>query len=107
MTQLDLETTTLATAATDVRGAAAALTDVSGGVLVEAAGPAASGDAALSAALQHLAAAWRATDRALVDELGALAAGLSHAAAVFEGAERTTAHDLAALLGASRPGDEA
>jgi len=107
MTQLDLETTTLATTGADVRGAAAALADVSSGALVDAAAPGASGDEGLSAALQDLVAAWRATDEALVGELGSLAAGLSRAAEVFEGAERTTTHDLAALLGGSRPGDDA
>ncbi|MFD6136651.1 hypothetical protein [Isoptericola sp. NPDC056618] len=107
MTQLDLETTTLAAAGTDVRGAAVALHDVSSGVLVAAATPAASGDAGLSAALQDLAAAWRAADQALVDELGTLAAGLARASEVFEGAERTTTHDLAALLVGPRPGGDA
>ncbi|MCZ2264143.1 MULTISPECIES: hypothetical protein [unclassified Isoptericola] len=107
MTQLDLETTTLAAAGTDVRGAALALHDVSSGVLVAAAAPAATGDAGLGAALQDLAAAWRAAHEALGDELGALAAVLARASEVFEGAERATTHDLAALLGGPRPGDGA
>lgn len=107
MTQLDLDTTTLARAAVDLHAAAASLADVSAGVLAGAAAPGASGDAGLSAALEDLAAAWRATHAALVHELGALGDALSHAGHVFEGAELTTTHDLAALLGGPRPGDDA
>ncbi|MEU2200370.1 hypothetical protein [Isoptericola sp. NPDC019482] len=107
MTQLDLDTTTLATAAADLSGATSSLAEVSSGLLTTAAAPDASGDAGLSAALQGLATAWRAAHEALVGELGSLGAGLSRAAEVFEGAERGTAQHLAALLGGSRHGDHA
>ncbi|MFI2105303.1 hypothetical protein ACH436_18575 [Isoptericola sp. NPDC019693] len=103
MTQLDLDTTALATAAVDLRSAASSLGDLSGGVLAAAATPDASGDTRLSAALQDVAAAWRTAHEALESELGSLGAGLAHAAEVFEGAERSTAQELAALLGGPRP----
>jgi len=102
MTQLDLDTTILATAASALRDATSSLAEVSGGLLATAATPGASGDAGLSAALQGLAAAWRTSHEAVVDELGSLGAGLSRAAEVFEGAEHGTVQDLAALLGGSR-----
>ncbi len=107
MTQLDLDTTTLAAAASDLSGATSSLAEMSGGLLATAATPGASGDAGLSAALQGLAAAWRTTHEAVVDELGSLGAGLSRAAEVFESAERRTAQDLAALLDGSRSADRA
>ncbi len=107
MTQLDLDTTTLATAASDLSDATSSLAEMSGGLLATAATPGSSGDAGLSAALGGLAAAWRTNHEAVVNELGSLGAGLSRAAEVFEGAERRTAHDLAALLGGSRSADHA
>lgn len=107
MTQLDLDTTTLTTAAVDLTRATSSLAEVSSGLLTTAASPGACGDAGLSAALQGLAAAWRTAHGSLVGELGALGAGLSRAAEVFEGAERGTAQHLAALLSGPRPGDDA
>jgi len=105
MTQLDLDTTTLATAASDLSDATSSLAEMSDRLLATAATPGASGDADLSDALQCLAAAWRTSHEAVVTELGSLGAGLSHAAEVFEGAERRTAQDLAALLGRSCSAD--
>jgi hypothetical protein len=107
MTQLDLDTTTLAAAGADLRGGATALAEARAGGLAAAAATAASGDARLSGALDDLAAAWRATHESLVGALASLGDGLSRAAEIFDDAERGTAHDLATLLVGAGTGDDA
>ncbi|MGF0115050.1 hypothetical protein ACQFYA_01830 [Promicromonospora sp. Marseille-Q5078] len=106
MTQLDLDTTTLAAAGAGLRGGAGALAGARGHGLTAGAALAATGDAGLSAALGELSAAWRSTHESLVGSLGALGSGLAQAAEVFDGAERATTRDVVALLaGAGAEGD--
>jgi|GEM_PF-7112800 len=99
MTQLDLDTTTLAAAGADLRGGAGALADARGSGLAAGATLAVTGDAALSVALDDLVAAWHATQESLAGSLGALGSGLAQAAEVFDGAEHATTRDVVALLG--------
>ncbi|MFE5307964.1 hypothetical protein [Isoptericola sp. NPDC056605] len=107
MTQLDLDTTTLAAVGADLRAGATTLAGARAGALTAAAAPGVSGDVALSAAVEDLAAAWRSAHESLVGALVSLGAGLSEAAEVFAGAERGTVRDLAALLGAAGTADGA